>query len=242
MFALVIVDDYSRYSEVYTLRSKDEVLSKFKEFIAQHCPEDTYPKSIMTDWGTEFMGDFRKFCVDKNIMMMKSCPYRAWQNGFIERANRTLATLARAMLIDSNLPPEFWGLALSHAAFVSNRACHSGAERTPYEQVTGVQPDLTDLRVWGCPVLVHIEKRYIPKDLAHPRSEPGIFVGYCDQSPSYLVYLPHRKRVAIRRDVDEFFEDRPGVLVGETILLPTIDEPLTVDLRYTNQLVQSGAL
>ena len=35
-FALVIVDDYSRYTEVYTLQKKNEAIHRFKEFIATH--------------------------------------------------------------------------------------------------------------------------------------------------------------------------------------------------------------
>ena len=172
----------------------------------------------MTDWGTEFMGEFVAYCKDKQISMHKSCPYSAWQNGLVERANRTLSNLARAMLIDSQLGPQFWGLALSHAAFISNRVCHSGMNKTPFELVFLKRPNLSKLRVWGCPGVVHLEDRYVPKDLSHPHAEPGIFVGYCDQSPSFLFFLPRSNRIVSRRDA-VMFEDRPGVLVGKTTVV-----------------------
>ena len=105
---------------------------------------------IMTDWGTEFQGSFQEYCVEKHILMEKSCPYSAWQNGLVERANRTLSGIARAMLLDSQLGPQFWGLALSHAAFMSNRVCHTNTEATPYELVFNRRPNLSKLKVWGC--------------------------------------------------------------------------------------------
>ena len=43
---LVIVDDYSRYTEVYTLQRKNEAVHRFKEFVATHYPQGMYPKSI----------------------------------------------------------------------------------------------------------------------------------------------------------------------------------------------------
>ena len=223
-YALVIVDDFTRYTEVFTLQRKtaDAVLEKLKIFLAQLSPQGQMPETIMTDWGTEFQGSFEQFCVDKQIQIVHSCPYSAWQNGLVERANRTLSRLARTMMIDSQLPPEFWGHALDHAAFISNRVCHSGKTQTPFQGMFKEKPDLRDLRVWGCPGAVHIQNDFVPKNLAHWHAEPGIFLGYCSRSPSYRFYLPNSRRVVSRRDA-VFFEDRPGVQVGLTKLLPVGD-------------------
>ena len=75
-YALVIVDDFSGLTEVYTLPDKQSmtVLDEFKTFIAQHCG-GSVPESVMTDWGTEFDGHFAKYCRDERIQMRKSCPY-----------------------------------------------------------------------------------------------------------------------------------------------------------------------
>ena len=71
--------------------------------------------------------------------------------------------------------------------------------------------------------MVHIEDHYVPKDLSHPHAEPGIFVGYCDQSPSFLFYLPKTNRIVARRDA-VMFEDRPGVDIGMTTLIKPVPE------------------
>ena len=100
----------------------------------------------MTDWGTEFQGEFQEFCVENQILMEKSCPYSAWQNSLVERANRTLSGIARAMLLDSQLGPQFCGLALSHTAFMSNRVCHADMDATLAQNADlGVIPADTQL-------------------------------------------------------------------------------------------------
>ena len=98
----MIVDDYSRYTEVYALPNKKAatVLEKVKEFIADHYAQGKLPATVMTDWGTEFMGEFEQFCIDKQIKIEHSCPYSAWQNGLVERANGALSRIARAMMLD----------------------------------------------------------------------------------------------------------------------------------------------
>ena len=229
-YALVIVDDFSRYTEVFTLKHKtaEAVLDKLKQFLAQLAPHGTLPECIMTDFGSEFKGVFTQFCIDKQIQMVNSCPYKAWQNGLVERANRTLSRLARTMMIDSQLPAEFWGHALDHAAFISNRVCHSNKTTTPFQMMFKEKPNMRDLKVWGCPGAVHIEDDYMPKNLAEPHAEPGIFLGYCSRSPSFRFYLPRTNMVVSRRDA-VFFEDRPGVQVGQTKMLPQVEASAAPD-------------
>lgn len=55
-FFLTIVDDYSRYGFVYTIRHKNEIFQKFKEFYKRvKTQNNTKIKQIMTDRGSEFM-------------------------------------------------------------------------------------------------------------------------------------------------------------------------------------------
>ena len=233
-YALVIVDDYSRLTEVCTIPSKSsaQVCAAFEEFLAQHCP-GLMPESVMTDWGSEFDGAFAKFCVDNKIQMRKSCPYRAYQNGLVERANRSLTRIARTMMIDACMGPEFWGAAIKHAAYILNRVAHRNdmgrtSVVTPYELFYDqVKPDLADLRVFGCAATVHLEDRYMRKELHTAHSRPAIYIGMCDVSDSWRFYIPATRSV-VSSDSADFFEDRPGVQVGKTELAPQVpsDQPL----------------
>jgi hypothetical protein len=63
-YVLIIVDDYSRYSWVFFLESKDEVFEHFSSLALRLNNEHpNYLKSIRSDNGTEFRNDsFDQFC------------------------------------------------------------------------------------------------------------------------------------------------------------------------------------
>ena len=73
-YVLVFVDGYSRYTHCRLMKSKTETTAAIKEF----CSEIGRPNCVLTDWGTEFEGGFRSYCIDNNIQMRKSAPYCMW--------------------------------------------------------------------------------------------------------------------------------------------------------------------
>ncbi|GKC76157.1 retrovirus-related pol polyprotein from transposon TNT 1-94, partial [Tanacetum coccineum] len=95
-YILVIVDDYSRYTWVYFLRTKDETPEMIKKFIAQ-----THYENL-------------------GIMQQFSIARTPQQNGVVERRNRTLVEAARTMLIFSKAPEFLWAEAISTACFMQN--------------------------------------------------------------------------------------------------------------------------
>ena len=102
--------------------------------------------------------------------MKKSCPYRAWQNGLIERCNRSISNLARTLMIQAGLPAEFWAHAVCTAAYTINRLSHKRLPDgiTPYEAMHAVRPNIANMRVFGCHAELLIEKQYRKKDLTDP--------------------------------------------------------------------------
>ena len=119
----MITDDYSRFSWVFFLGSKDETAETLMDFFLQ--VENTYGKKInriKSDNGTEFKNQaFDVFCLSKGIEHHFSAPYEPQQNGVAERKNKTLIEAARTMLSDSKLPVIFWGEAVNTACHVLNR-------------------------------------------------------------------------------------------------------------------------
>ena len=118
--------------------------------------------------------------------MEKSCPYRAWQNGLVERCNRSVTTVAKTLMQQSNLPAEFWAHAVCTAAYILNRLSHRRLEGkiTPYERVFGQRPNLKNLQVFGCHAEILIEKQYRRKDLADSASESAIFIDIAGSLPA----------------------------------------------------------
>jgi hypothetical protein len=69
---------------------------------------------------------------------------------------------------------------------------------------TGKKPEVSHLKIFGCPVFIHISKEKINK--LDPSGKKGIFVGYCEVSEAFKIYIPGHRHIEISRDVT-FDED-----------------------------------
>jgi transposase InsO family protein len=99
-YVLVIIDDYSCYSWIFFLESKDEVFEHFWSLALRLNNEHpNYLKAIHSDNGTEFRNaSFDEFCLEHGIDQQFSAPHVSQQNGVVERKNYTLVEMARMML------------------------------------------------------------------------------------------------------------------------------------------------
>ncbi|KAL9996280.1 putative RNA-directed DNA polymerase [Helianthus debilis subsp. tardiflorus] len=122
-YCLVVTDDYSRFSWVMFLKSKDETFDSLMVLFKKI--ENLYQRPICrirSDNGTEFKNSkMEEYCDERGILHEFSAPYTPQQNGVAERKNRTLIETARTMLADSKLPINFWGEAVSAACYTLNR-------------------------------------------------------------------------------------------------------------------------
>jgi hypothetical protein len=85
--------------------------------------------------------------------------YTPQQNGVIERKNKTLITLARAMLDDYGTPEKFWAEAINTACHTTNWVyLHRLLEKTPYELLVGRKPNISYFRVFGCKCFIYKKK------------------------------------------------------------------------------------
>ncbi|GJY20622.1 putative ribonuclease H-like domain-containing protein [Tanacetum coccineum] len=123
MYCLVVTDDYSRFSWVFLLATKDETSGILKSFITGvENLVDQRVKVIWCDNGTEFKNkEMNQFCERKCIKRKFSVAGTLQQNGVAEKKNRTLIEAARTTLADSKLPTIFWAEAVNTACYVQNR-------------------------------------------------------------------------------------------------------------------------
>ena len=98
------------------------------------------------------------------------------QNAYAESPNKYLANMMRCILHAADLGPEYWSFALLHSVYIKNRLPHTFIKMTPYEAITSVKPDLTNLRTFGC--RVYVRKPGIKPAKMDNWSSNGIFVGY----------------------------------------------------------------
>jgi transposase InsO family protein len=122
-YVLVIVDDYSYYSWVFFLASKDQVFEHL--WLLALRLNNEHPnclKAIRSDNGTEFRNaSFNEFCLEHVIDQQFSTSRVSQQNGVVERKNHTLVEMARMMLDEHRTPRCFWADAISIACYISNR-------------------------------------------------------------------------------------------------------------------------
>ncbi|KAK9071753.1 hypothetical protein SSX86_008182 [Deinandra increscens subsp. villosa] len=109
-YCFVIIDDFTRYTWVFFLKTKDETAELLKTLIVSlENQAKLKVKTIRSDNGTEFKNHvLNSFCEKKGILRQFSAPRTPQQNGVAERINRTLIEAPRAMLADSKLPVIFW--------------------------------------------------------------------------------------------------------------------------------------
>jgi hypothetical protein len=108
-------------------------------------------------------------------------PYNPQQNGVAERKNRTICEAMKAMMFDEDLPNYLWAEATSTSMYVHNRCPHATLkDKTPGEVLLGIKPEVGHLRIFGCPVYIHVPKENRTK--MEPSGKKEIFVGYSENS------------------------------------------------------------
>ena len=155
-YALVMVDDFSKYTWVLFLQSKDEAPQLIVDHIKKIEMEAKLPvRKIRSDNGTEFKNAFlNEFCTEKGILRQYSAPRTPQQNRVVERMNRTLVETTRTMLSKSRLPTHFWAEAVNRACYTQNRTLiNKDHDKTPYEIMADKKPTLKYFHVFGANVL-----------------------------------------------------------------------------------------
>jgi hypothetical protein len=128
------------------------------------------------------------------------------QNGVPERLNRTLITLARAMLLASKLPLKFWADAATTVCYIRNRTPVGPEGKTPIEAFTGKKPSIAHLRVFGCLAYARVPKESRENKLV-PTAVQCVFIGYKATARQYRLYDP-RKGAVIEATAPDFHEDK----------------------------------
>ncbi|GJZ53783.1 ribonuclease H-like domain-containing protein [Tanacetum coccineum] len=181
-YCLVVTDDFSRFSWVFFLATKDETSGILKTFITEIENQLDYKvKVIRCDNGTEFKNSvMNQFCEMKGIKREFSVARTPQQNGVAERRNRTLIEAARTMLVDSKLPTTFWAKAVNTACYVLNRVLViKPHNKTPYELIHGRTPLIDFMKPFGCPVTILNTRDHLGK--FDGKADEGFFVGKLDR-------------------------------------------------------------
>nr|GFA21298.1 hypothetical protein [Tanacetum cinerariifolium] len=188
-YVLVVVDDYSRYTWVFFLYSKDEASNVIIYFIKKtQVNLQLQVQHVRTDNGTEFKNKtLAKFFNEVGIPQQFSAVRTPQQNGFVERRNRTLVEAARTMLTFANLPLFLWAEAITTVCFTQNHSIiHKCFDKTIYELMNKRKPNIKFFHVFGCRCYLLNDYEDVGKLKA--KADIGVFVGYSKDSAAFRIY------------------------------------------------------
>ncbi|GJX05301.1 retrovirus-related pol polyprotein from transposon TNT 1-94 [Tanacetum coccineum] len=171
-YILVIVDDYSRFTWVRFLKTKDEAPAAIIKCIKNiQVRLNATVWNVRTDNGTEFVNQtLREFYENVGISHQTSVARTPQQNGVVERRNRTLVEAARTMLIFSKAPLFLWAEAINTACYTQNRSLiRHRYNKTPYELMQDKKADLSFLHGFR-------------------EGDIRIFVGYAPAKKAFRIY------------------------------------------------------
>ncbi|GJW77511.1 putative ribonuclease H-like domain-containing protein [Tanacetum coccineum] len=230
-YCLVVTDDFSRFSWVFFLATKDETSRILKTFITEIENQlDHKVKVIRCDNGTEFKNSvMNQFCEMKGIKREFSVARTPQQNGVAERRNRTLIEAARTMLVDSKLPTTFWAEAVNTACYVLNRVLViKPHNKTPYELIRGRPPLIDFMKPFGCPVTILNTRDHLGK--FDGKADEGFFVGYSVVSKAIRVFNKRTRIVEETLNI-RFLKINTNVTGNGLDCLFDVDS-LTISMNY----------
>lgn len=139
----MFVDHFTRYSWIYPLKSKTEVVTIFPQFHSKIEKMFSHKvKSLYTDDGTKYIK------LKPNYV---SPPYTPEHIGIAKRKHRHIVETALTLLSHSLVPQKFWCFALQMVVYLINHMPTVQLNnKCPREILFGSSPNYLNLRVFGC--------------------------------------------------------------------------------------------
>ncbi|CAI7738192.1 unnamed protein product [Closterium sp. NIES-54] len=192
-YFLLVVDDYSRYTTVFPLRSKGEVTEVLIDWIRaarlrlrESFDSDFPVLRLHSDRGGEFSSAcLGAFCRAQGIRQTFTLLASPQQNGIAERRIGMVMDVARTSMIHAAAPHFLWPFAVQYATHQLNLQPRvSLPETSPTLLWTGKVGDASAFRVWGSRAFV----RDLSADKLSPCATP-CDVTFDESVPYYRLFL-----------------------------------------------------
>ncbi|CAI7857563.1 unnamed protein product [Closterium sp. NIES-53] len=183
-YFLLVVDDYTRYTMVFPLRSKGEDLPVLR---------------LHSDRGGEFSSDLlRDFCRGEGILQTFTLPASPPQNGIAERRIGLVMEVACTSMIHAAAPHLLWLFAVRYAAHQINLWLRvSLPETSPTLCWMGKVGDASVFRVWGSRAFV----RDLSAEKLSSRTISCVFLCFPPDTAGWQFYHPTSRCVLSSQDV-----------------------------------------
>ncbi|CAI7882157.1 unnamed protein product [Closterium sp. NIES-54] len=199
-YFVLVVDNYTRYTTVFPLHKKGEVVEVLIPWILAVCLQlrerfsaDLTVLHLHSDRGGEFSSDLlREFCRGEGILQSFLLPASPKQNGIAEHRIGFVMEVAHTSMIHAAAPHFLWPFVVRYAAHQLNLWPRvSLPETSPTLHWTGEVGDASVFRVWGSRAFV----RDTSADKLSARVIPYVFLGFPPDAPGWQFYHPTSRRV-----------------------------------------------
>ena len=195
----LFIDDNSRYTTVYTIKNKSEVMDWFRQFkLEMENQLNTKIKRFSSNGGGEYTSkEFNQLLKYSGIGWEQTAPYTSEQNGVAARANRTIVQRAKAMLLAAGLSDFLLGEGFYTTVYMKNWSPTSalGSGMTPLQLFSEGNPQPSSLILFWAKGFKHVPKELRTK--WEPHSIPCTFTDYAE-TKQFCVLIG--KRIHITRD------------------------------------------
>jgi hypothetical protein len=149
-YYLVILDDFTHYLWIFSLKLKFTTLSNFFAYVVTQLSSTV--KAIQCDNGCEFNNSStRTLILSHGTQLRMSCPYMFPQNGKAECIIRCMNIAIHTLLIQGFLPERYWTEGLHTATYLLNRLATKMIHAL-YTHIAlfGSAPSYEHLHVFSC--------------------------------------------------------------------------------------------
>ena len=124
------------------------------------------------------------FCTRSGISQEFFAFITPQQNGVVERKNKDIQEMAKAMVYNKDVAINLWGEVVKTACHMVKRVYfRPGTKKTSYELWKGRKPNVKYFRIFGSTCFILKDRENVGK--FDSRSDEGIFLGYSSTSKAY---------------------------------------------------------
>ncbi|CAI7908871.1 unnamed protein product [Closterium sp. NIES-54] len=242
-YFLLAVDDYTRYTTVFPLRTKGKVpdilipwIRAARLQLRERFGTEFPVLRLHSDRGGEFSSNLlAAFCPEHGIRQTFTLPASQQQNGVAEHRIGLVMEVAFTSMIHAAAPHFLWPFAVRYAAHQLNLWPRvSLPETSPTLLRTGKVGGASRFRVWGARAFVYDTTM----DKLSARTVPCVFLGFVPDAPGWQFYHPTSRCVFPSQDVtfDEsvpFYHPLPAPGPAPSGVSQVDPPPLTLPVEVT---------
>lgn len=188
-YYVIFVDHFKKYTWLYPIRVKSNVVKNFVNF--KTLVERFFGVTLVTlyyDIGVEYH-KLKDFFSSHGIQRLTTPPHTSQHNGSAKRQHQHIVETGLTLLHQAFVPFSYWPFAFQNASYVINQMPTPILDlETPFETLFHLPPNYSKLKTFGC--LCYPWLHPYAKHKLQPLSTPCVFLGYSTHQSAYKCLDP----------------------------------------------------